>query len=88
MLKETAPTVSIVCNTSKIQGALFRGAVKEGQAHRRSGAARILGVGIVRGVSPLPHSEAFGKGKQGWGLEPKHFEKVDTGMGKVVGCAL
>jgi len=51
--------------------------VKEGQTHRHKEAACILGVGIVRGVSPLPHSEAFGKGKQGWGLEPKHFEKVD-----------
>ena len=76
MLKETAPAVSIVCNTSKLQGTLW-GAVKEGQAHRHKEAACILGVGIVRGVSPLPHSEAFGKGKQGWGLEPKHFEKVD-----------
>ena len=76
MLKETAPAVSIVCNTSKLQGTLCN-FVKEGQAHRRKGAACILGVGIVRGVSPLPHSEAFGKGKQGWGLEPKHFEKVD-----------
>ena len=75
MLKETAPAVSIVCNTSKIQVALFRGAVKEGQTHRHKEAACILGVGIVRGVSPLPHSEAFGKGKQGWGLEPRHFEK-------------
>ncbi len=75
MLKETAPAVSIVCNTSKIQVALFRGAVKEGQAHRHKEAACILGVGIVRGVSPLPHSEAFGKGKKGWGLEPRHFEK-------------
>ena len=62
--------------------------VKEEQTHRLSGAACILGVGIVRGVSPLPHSEAFGKGKQGWGLEPRHFEKVDTCMGKGVGCAL
>jgi len=77
MLIETAPAVSIVCNTSKIQVALFRWAVKEGQAHRRNGAACILGVGIVRGVSPLPHSRVFGKGKQGRGLEPRHFEKVD-----------
>ena len=78
MLKETAPAVSIVRNTSKIQVALFRGAVKDGQTHRLKGAACILGVGIVRGVSPLPHSEAFGKVKKGWGLEPKHFEKIDT----------
>ena len=62
MLKETAPAVSIVCNTSKIQVALCN-FVKEGQAHRLREAAYILGVGIVRGVSPLPHSEAFGKGK-------------------------
>ena len=88
MLKETAPAVSIVCNTSKIQVALFRGAVKEGQTHRHKEAACILGVGIVRGVSPLPHSEAFGKGKRGGGLEPKHFEKFDTCMGKGVGCVL
>ena len=87
MLKETAPAVSIVCNTSKIQVALCN-FVKEGQAHRLREAAYILGVGIVRGVSPLPHSEAFGKGKKEWGLEPKHFEKVDTCMGKGVGCAL
>ena len=87
MLKETAPAVSIVCNTSKIQVALCN-FVKEGQTHRHKEAACILGVGIVRGVSPLPHSEAFGKGKQGWGLEPRHFEKVDTCMGKGVGCAL
>ena len=39
------------------------GSPKEGQAHRHKEAACILGVGIVRGVSPLPHSEAFGKGK-------------------------
>ena len=50
---------------------------KEGQAHRHKEAACILGVGIVRGVSPLPHSEAFGKEKKGWGLEPRHFEKFD-----------
>jgi len=32
-----------VCNTSKIQVALFRGAVKDGQAHRHKEAACILG---------------------------------------------
>ena len=54
MLKETAPTVSIVCNTSKIQVALW-GIVKEGQAHRRSGAACILGIGEIRGAdAPYP----------------------------------
>ena len=77
MLKETAPAVSIVCNTSKIQVALCN-FVKEGQTHRHKEAACILGVGIVRGVSPLPHSEAFGKVKKGRGLEPKHFEKIDA----------
>jgi hypothetical protein len=65
MLKETAPTVSIVCNTSKIQVALFRWVVKEGQAHRRSGAARILGIGKIRGAdAPSVHAGVFGKGKK------------------------
>ena len=65
MLKETAPTVSIVCNTSKIQVALFRWAVKEGQAHRRSGAARILGIGKIRGAdAPSIHAGVFGKEKK------------------------
>ena len=65
MLKETAPTVSIVCNTSKIQVALFRWVVKEGQAHRHRGAACILGIGEIRGAdAPLPHSGVFGKGKR------------------------
>ncbi len=73
MLKETAPAVSIVCNTSKIQVALFRWAVKEGQAHRHKEAACILGVGIVRGVSPLPHSEAFGKEEKGMGARTQAF---------------
>jgi len=62
MLKETAPAVSIVCNTSKIQVALCN-FVKEGQAHRRKEAACILGVGIVRGVSPLPTQRPLEKGK-------------------------
>ena len=65
MLKETAPTVSIVCNTSKIQVALFRWVVKEGQAHRRSGAACILGIGEIRGANaPSAHAGVFGKGKR------------------------
>ena len=63
MLKETAPTVSIVCNTSKIQVALFRWVVKEGQAHRHKGAACIFGVGIVRGANaPLPTQGSLEKG--------------------------
>jgi hypothetical protein len=64
MLKETAPTVSIVCNTSKIQVALFRWVVKEGQAHRRRGAACILGIGEIRGAdAPLPTQGSLEKGR-------------------------
>ena len=64
MLKETAPTVSIVCNTSKIQGALFRWIVKEGQAHRRSEAACILGIGEIRGAdAPQPAQGSLEKGR-------------------------
>ena len=72
-------------NWSKDARGLKVRSPKEGQAHRHKEAACILGVGIVRGVSPLPHSRVFGKGKQGRGLEPRHFEKVDTCMGKGVG---
>ena len=37
----------------------------EGQAHRRSGAACILGIGEIRGAdAPLPHAGVFGKGKR------------------------
>jgi hypothetical protein len=63
MLKETAPTVSIVCNTSKIQGALW--AVCEG----RTGSppqwvACILGIGEIRGAdAPSAHAGVFGKGR-------------------------
>jgi len=54
---------SIVCNTSKIQVALFRWVVKEGQAHHRSGVACILGVGKIRGVdAPSAHAGVFRKG--------------------------
>ena len=72
MLKETAPTTSVVRNTSKIQVALCN-FVKEGQTHRHKEAACILGVGEIRGVSPLPHSEAFGKEEKGMGARTQAF---------------
>ena len=59
MLKETAPAVSIVCNTSKLQGTLW-GFVKEGQTHRHKEAACILGVGEIRGANaPLALAGVF-----------------------------
>jgi hypothetical protein len=37
----------------------------EGQAHRRSGAACILGIGEIRGAdAPFAHAGVFGKGKR------------------------
>ena len=43
----------------------------EGQAHRRSGAACILGIGEIRGAdTPSVHAGVFGKGKKERGLVP------------------
>jgi|GEM_PF-4493763 len=41
------------------------GSPKEGQAHRRSGAACILDIGEIRGAdAPFAHAGVFGKGKR------------------------
>ena len=64
MLKETAPTVSIVCNTSKIQVALFRWVVKEGQAHRLRGQPAFWALGESGGLTPpQPTQGSFEKEK-------------------------
>ena len=55
---------------------------KEGQAHRRSGAARILGIGEIRGAdAPFAHAGVFGKmeiGKEGKGLIVPSNTKADV----------
>ena len=79
MLKETAPTVSIVCNTSKIQVALFRWVVKEGQAHRLRGQPAFWALGKSGGLTPPQSTQgsfktngrcACPKSSQGRGLFP------------------